>query len=53
MWKHFKAIMEVFYCFTVAVDLRGPASDHNEDKSSAVAARMKNKVVVEWGNCES
>ena len=42
--------MEVFYCFTVAIGLPGDASD---DKRSAVAARMQNKVVVEWGNSES
>jgi len=42
--KHFNAIMEVFYCFTVAIGLPGDASD---DKRSAVAARMQNKVVVE------
>jgi len=36
--KHFNAIMEVFYCFTVAIGLPGDASDYNEDKRSAVAA---------------
>jgi len=46
-------IMKVFYCFTVAIGLPGNASDYNEDKRSAVAARMQNKVVVEWGNSES
>jgi len=45
--------MEVFYCFTVAIGLPGDASNHDEDKRSAVAARMQNKVVVEWGNSES
>jgi len=45
--KHFNAIMEVFYCFTVAIGLPGDASDYNEDKRSAVAACMQNKVVVE------
>jgi len=44
--------MEVFYCFTVAIELPGDASDFNEDKSSAHAARMQNKVVVLWGNSE-
>ena len=29
------------------------ASDYNEDKRSVVAARMQNKVVVEWDNSES
>jgi len=29
------------------------ASDYNEDKRSVLAARMQNKVVVEWGNSES
>jgi len=37
----------VFYCFTVAIGLTGEASDSNEDKRLAVAARMQNKVVVE------
>jgi len=41
------AIMNVFYCFTVAISLSGDASDYNEDKRSAVAALMQNKVVVE------
>ena len=45
--KHLSAIMEVFYCFTVSIDLPGDVSDCNEDKSSAVAARMQNTVVVE------
>jgi len=39
--------MEVFYCFNVAIGLPGDASDYNEDKRSAVAACMQNKVVVE------
>jgi len=39
--------MEVFYCFTVAIGLPGGASDCNEDKRSADAARVQNKVVVE------
>ena len=51
MWKHFNAIMEVFYCFTAAIGLPGEASDYNEDTRSTVAARMQSKVVVEWGNC--
>jgi len=41
------AVIEVFYCFTVAMVLPGDALDYNEDKSSAVAACMQNKVVVE------
>jgi len=45
--------MKAFYCFTVAIDLPGAASDYNEDKRSVVAARMQNKVVVKWGNSES
>jgi len=44
--KHFNATMKAFYCFTVAIDLPGAASDYNEDKRSVVAARMQNKVVV-------
>jgi len=44
---------EVLYCFTVAIGLPGNASDYDEDKRSAVAARMQNKVVVEWRNSES
>ena len=51
MSKHFNVIMEVFYCFTVAIGLPGEASGYNEDKRSPVVARMQNKVVVEWGNC--
>jgi len=38
--------MEVFYCFTVSIGLPGDASDYSEDKMSAVAARMQNKVDV-------
>jgi len=45
--KHFNAIMEVFYCFMIATGLPGVASDYNEEKSSAVAVGMQNKVVVE------
>jgi len=41
------AIMKVSYCFTVAIGFPGDASDYNEDKRSAVAARMQDKVVVE------
>jgi len=44
--KHFHAIMEVFYCFTVAIGLPADASDYIEDKRSAITARMQ-KVVVE------
>jgi len=45
--------MEELYCFTVAIGLPGDASDYNEDKRSAAAARMEKKVVVEWGNSGS
>jgi len=45
--------MEVLHCFTVAIGLPGDALDYNEDKRSAFASRMQNKVVVEWGNSES
>jgi len=45
--KHFNAIVEVLYCFTVAIGLPGDASDYNEDKSSAVATRTQNEVVAE------
>jgi len=51
--KLFNAIVEVFYCFTVSVGFPGDAPDYNEDKRSAVAVRMHNKVVVERGNIES
>jgi len=47
----FNAIMEVF--FDVAIGWPGDASNYNEDKRLAVAARMQNKVVVEWGSSES
>ena len=40
--KHFNAIMEVFYCFTVAIGLPGGASDQNEDKKvGSCSARAK------------
>jgi len=42
---------EVFYCFITAIGLPGDTSDYNEEKRSA--ARMQNKVVVEWDNNES
>jgi len=45
--------MEVLYCFTIAIGVPGDALDYNEDKRSAVSARMQNKVVVVWGNSES
>jgi len=45
--KHFNAIMEVLYCFTVAIGLPGDTPDCNEDKRSAVSARIQTKVVVE------
>jgi len=41
--KHFSAIIEVFYCFTVPIRLPADASDNR----SAVAARMQNNVAVE------
>ena len=44
-------LMRLWKCFTVAIGLPGNASDYNEDEMSAFAARMQNKVVVEWGNC--
>jgi len=47
--KHFErntAIMEVFYCFTVAIGLPGDASGY-KDKKSTVATRIQNKVVIE------
>ena len=50
--KHLNAIAKVFYCFTVVIGLPGDVSDYNDDKRSAVAARMQNKVVVKWGNSE-
>jgi len=53
MRKHFTAIMEVFCCFNVAIGMPGDASDWNEDKRSAIAARMQNRGVVNWGSCES
>jgi len=40
-------VMEVFYCFTVAIGLPGDASNYNKDERSAVATRIQNKVVVE------
>jgi len=45
--KRFNAIIEVFYCFTVTIGLPADAPDYNEDKRSAGAVRMQNKVVVE------
>ena len=48
--KHSNAIVEGFYCFTVAIGLSGDSSNYNEDKRSSVAARIQNKVVVECGN---
>jgi len=45
--KYFIAIMELLYCYTVAIGLPGDASDYNENKRSAVATRMQSKVVVE------
>jgi len=38
--KHFNAIIEVFYCFTIAIGLPGDALDCDEDGRSAVAVRM-------------
>jgi len=31
--KYFNAIVEVFYCFTIAIGLPGYVSNNNEDKS--------------------
>jgi len=45
--------MEVFCFVTVTISLPAVASDYNEDKRSAVAVRMQNKVVVERGNSEN
>ena len=50
--KHFNAIMEVLYCFTVAIGLPGDATDYNEDKSGQLQ-RIQNKVVVVRGNSET
>jgi len=41
--KHFNAIIEVFYCFSVVIGLPGDASDYNEGKRSAVGAVMQNR----------
>jgi len=38
--KHSNAIVEVLYCFTVAIGSPGDPSDYNQDKRPAVAARM-------------
>ena len=43
--KHFNAILEVLYCFTVVISLPGDASNYNKDKRSPVAGRIQNKVV--------
>ena len=45
--------MVVLWCFTISIDLPGDVSDYNDDKWSAVAARMQNTVVVEWVNSKS
>jgi len=47
--KHFNAISEVLYCFTIAIGLPGDALDYNDDKRSAVAARMQTR----WLSCEA
>jgi len=47
------AIIEVFFCLTVAIGLPGDASNHNKDKRSAVATRIQSKVVVVLGSCEN
>ena len=50
---------KAFYCNYGSVllfwrcDRLSLAMHQTEDKTSAVAARMQNKVVVEWGNSES
>jgi len=48
--KRFIAIMEVFHCFTVAIGLVDDASNYNEDKRSAVAARA---FKTRWLSSES
>jgi len=45
--------MHMFYCFTVAIGLSDDASNYNKDKTSAIATRIQNKVVVEWGSNEN
>jgi len=49
--KHFNATVEGF--FDVAIGWPGDASNYNEDKRLAVAARMQNKAIVKWDNNES
>jgi len=44
--NHFNAIMEVFYCFIIAIGLPGDASDYDKDERSAAAARMQNVAVT-------
>jgi len=44
---------EVLCCLTVGIGLPGDASDYCKDKMSVVAAHVQNKLVVEWGSCES
>ena len=59
--KHFNAIMEVLYCFTVAIGLPGDVSDYNEDKgrqlqrayktrwlSSEAAVRARSEILTIW-----
>ena len=41
----------MFYSYTVSIGL--PTPEYNENIRSVVAARMQNKVAVEWGNSES
>ena len=53
MQKKNTAIMEVFYCFTIAIGLPGDASNYNKDKRSAVTTRIQNRVVLEWGSSEN
>ena len=40
-------LMELFYCYTVAIGLPGNASDYSEDKNRQLQHGMQNKVVVE------
>jgi len=53
--NHFNAIMEVFYCFTVAISFPGDASDYNEDigwqlQRKCKARRLSSEATVreEW-----
>ena len=43
--KHLNAIMEMLYCFTVAIGLPGDASDYNEDKTNFIQALLALKTL--------